>query len=51
MIGGVLEVAQNDRHLSLYRGFVCIKDHGGEIGRVPLDDLTVVMDLPQKSGE
>jgi CRISPR-associated protein Cas1 len=43
MIGGVLEIAQNDRHLSLYRGFVCIKDHQDEIGRVALDDLTVVM--------
>jgi CRISPR-associated protein Cas1 len=43
MIGGILEIAHNDRFLSLYRGFVCIKDHGGEIGRVPLDDLTAVL--------
>jgi CRISPR-associated protein Cas1 len=43
MIGGVLEIAHNDRHLSLARGFVSIKDHQGEIGRVVLDDLTLVM--------
>lgn len=43
MIGGVLDIASEDRFLSVSHGFVLIRDHQGEIGRVMFDDLTVVI--------
>lgn len=35
----MLEIDQEGRFLSLYRGFVKISDHGAELGRVPLDEV------------
>lgn len=50
MIGGVVEIAEDGRHLSLYRGFLKVSDPGGEIGRVPLDDITaLILSAPQLS--
>ena len=43
MTSGILEVAKDKRHLSLYRGFVKISSSGDEIGRVPLANLEAVM--------
>lgn len=45
MLGRIVEVADDDRHLSVYRGFLVIKQPsaGGELGRVPLDDIAAVI--------
>ena len=46
MIGRIVEIADNRRHLSLARGFLVVqeteKEHK-EMGRVPLDDVTAVI--------
>lgn len=43
MIGGILEIAEDDRHLSLHRGFAKVSDAEKELGRVPLDLITTVL--------
>lgn len=48
MIGGIVEVADSGRHLSVFRGFLKVADDSGEIGRVPLDDISaLVLSGPQ----
>lgn len=42
MIGRIVEVADDRRHLFVSRGFMVVKDSGGErkeLGQVPLDDI------------
>lgn len=43
MIGRVVEIAENGRHLAKARGFLTISAEGGEVGRVPLDDVAAVI--------
>lgn len=43
MIGRIVEIAEDGRHLSLDRGFMTVETEGREIGRVPLDDIGVVL--------
>lgn len=45
MIGRVVEIANNNRHLSLYRGFLIIqsKPKMDELARIPLDDILAVI--------
>ncbi|MDP2368280.1 type II CRISPR-associated endonuclease Cas1 [Rhodoferax sp.] len=46
MIGRIVEVADDQRHLSMLRGFMVVQDSGGErkeLGRVPLDDIAAVI--------
>ena len=43
MIGRVIEIASDDRHLAVSRGFMTISSGGSEIGRVPLDDISVLL--------
>src|SRR5690606_25352976 len=43
MIGRVVEIAEDGRHLSLHRGFLVVEAGGAELGRVPLDDIAVVV--------
>ena len=43
MIGGIVEVADEGRHLSVYRGFLKVTSHDVELGRVPLDDITALI--------
>jgi CRISPR-associated protein Cas1 len=43
MIGRVVEVATDGRHLAVDRGFLTIAEKGAEVGRVPLDDLAAVV--------
>lgn len=43
MVGRVIEIADNGRYLSLYRGFLVIKTEGEELGRVPLDTVAVLI--------
>tara|TARA_Y100000588_G_scaffold357583_1_gene414954 strand:+ start:188 stop:1096 length:909 start_codon:yes stop_codon:yes gene_type:complete len=48
MIGGLVEIAENGRHISTYRGFLKVSEQGNEIGRVPLDDITaLILSAPQ----
>lgn len=39
MIGRVVEVTQDGRHLSALRGFMIVSENHSEVGRVPLDDI------------
>ncbi|MFM8534137.1 MAG: type II CRISPR-associated endonuclease Cas1 [Acidimicrobiia bacterium] len=39
MIGRIVEVADDSRHLAVDRGFMTVSSEGQEIGRVPLDDV------------
>lgn len=43
MIGRIIEIAEDGRHLSLHRGFMVVSAGGEELGRVPLDDIGVVL--------
>ncbi len=43
MVGRVVEVATDGRHLAIDRGFVTIIEKGTEVGRIPLDDLAAVV--------
>ncbi len=43
MQGRVVEIAEDGRHLSVERGFMLVQSGGEEIGRVPLDDIGVVL--------
>lgn len=48
MIGGIVEVAEPDRHISVHRGFLKVSDETTELGRVPLDDITaLILSAPQ----
>ncbi len=43
MVGRVVEIATDGRHLALDRGFLTVADKGEEVGRIPLDDLAAVV--------
>lgn len=50
MLGRIVEIAKDHRHLSLYRGFMCIEDTSQphdqparKLGRIPLADITAVI--------
>jgi CRISPR-associated protein Cas1 len=43
MVGRVVEVATDGRHLAIDRGFMTVGEKGAELGRVPLDDLAAVV--------
>lgn len=46
MIGRIVEIANDARHLALYRGFLTIKNkeaQGEELGRIPLDNILAVI--------
>lgn len=43
MMGRVVEVAEDGRHLAADRGFLVARAGGDEIGRVPLDDVGVLV--------
>ncbi|MBF0251077.1 MAG: type II CRISPR-associated endonuclease Cas1 [Alphaproteobacteria bacterium] len=48
MIGGIVEVAEPDRYVSVHRGFLKVSNGDGELGRVPLDDITaLILSAPQ----
>lgn len=43
MVGRVVEVATDGRHLAVDRGFLTVAEKGSEVGRVPLDDIAAVI--------
>ena len=43
MVGRVVEIETDGRHLSIHRGFLIVAEHGEEMGRVPLDDIAAVV--------
>lgn len=43
MLNRVLEISQENRTLSLNRGFIVIKEKGIEIASIPLDDIAVLL--------
>lgn len=46
MLGRIVEIADDRRHLSLYRGFMVVEQTGDtrqELGKVPLDDIGAVI--------
>lgn len=43
MLGRIVEINGDGRHLAVSRGFMTVAADGAEIGRVPLDDIAVVL--------
>ena len=46
MIGRIVEIADDRRHLYVNRGFLVVKDTEGErkeLGQIPLDDIAAVV--------
>ncbi|WP_138379574.1 type II CRISPR-associated endonuclease Cas1 [Luteithermobacter gelatinilyticus] len=43
MVGHIVEIAEDDRHLSALRGFLRVECHGEEVGRVALDDISALI--------
>jgi CRISP-associated protein Cas1 len=43
MVGRVVEIASDGRHLAVERGFLTVAEKGAEVGRLPLDDLAAVV--------
>ena len=43
MLNRVLEIAEENRYISLDRGFIVIESKGKELGRIPLDDVAVLL--------
>lgn len=43
MLGRIVEVAEDNRYLSVDRGFLSVKDGSSEVGRLPLDDILAVI--------
>lgn len=43
MIGGLVEIAEDGRHLSVHRGFLKVSDSDRELGRVPPDGITALI--------
>ncbi len=43
MIQSIVEIAQNGRHISLFRGFLKISENSEEIARVPLDSIHALL--------
>ncbi|MBF0354241.1 MAG: type II CRISPR-associated endonuclease Cas1 [Alphaproteobacteria bacterium] len=43
MIGRIIEIAQDNRHLAAFRGFMTVSEGKEELGRVPLADIGVVV--------
>jgi CRISPR-associated protein Cas1 len=43
MIGRIVEIAEDGRHLSVERGFMLVEAERQELGRVPLDDIDAVL--------
>ncbi|HLY05089.1 MAG TPA: type II CRISPR-associated endonuclease Cas1 [Rhizomicrobium sp.] len=43
MVGRVVEIATDGRHLSINRGFLTVSEQQEEVGRVPLDDIAAVI--------
>lgn len=43
MVSDIVEIAENGLHLSLHRGFLCVRDESSERGRVVLDDIAALI--------
>lgn len=43
MVGRVVEIATDGRHLAIFRGFLVVSAHGEEVGRVALDEIAAVV--------
>jgi CRISPR-associated protein Cas1 len=43
MVGRVVEIETDGRHLSIHRGFLIVTERGAEIGRIVLDDIAAVV--------
>ena len=50
MIGRVVEIASEGQHLTRHRGFLVIRKDGAEQGRIPLDDMAVLLCGPMAHG-
>jgi len=43
MVGRVVEIAGDGRHLAIFRGFLVVTEHGEEMGRVAIDEIAAVI--------
>ena len=49
MTGRLVEIAEEGRHLSKFRGFLIVETDGRETGRIPLDDIVSVITTCRKT--
>jgi CRISP-associated protein Cas1 len=43
MVGRVVEIATDGRHLSIFRGFLVVAERGEEVGRIAMDEVAAVI--------
>ncbi len=43
MVGRVVEIATEGRHLAIFRGFLVVTERGEEMGRIAIDDVAAVI--------
>lgn len=43
MIGRIVEIGGDGRHLALHRGFLVVRHAGTEVGRTPIDDVSALI--------
>jgi len=43
VVGRIVEIATNGRHLSVFRGFLIVTEQGTEVGRVAMDEVAAVV--------
>lgn len=43
MVGRVVEIETDGRHLAINRGFLAVSENGAEVGKIPLDDIAAVI--------
>ena len=43
MVGRVVDIATDGRHVAVERGFLVVSEKGAQVGRVPLDDIAAVV--------
>jgi CRISPR-associated protein Cas1 len=43
MVDGIVEIAEDGRYLSLYRGFLVVSNKDAQLGRVPLADVSALI--------
>ena len=43
MLNRILEISEENRYISLSRGFVVVKQDNVELGKIPIDDISVLL--------
>ena len=49
MIGKIIEISTDNKHLSIYRGFLIISENKEEIGRIAIDTIEAIINIIRHS--